>query len=493
MKRTVFSWFQKTVRPYLMAVLAVASLFPSTAVFADGDQLMVLEAPSQVAIGTPFTVKIKAYVATPTSPQTASGTVTFQSNILTATSASSTGGGFGTFTPSIGSGTIGFNASRSSSSTGVVQIFTVTFKAVGAGTALISFSGDSRVNGSVTSYKTGVVSVTNPNPPTNQPAPPAPTPKQSTVVTPVPVVTSTPAPSSSPDQVMDVVLPTPDPTGIVSNVDVSPDYTKGTVSWKVNADNPKARLSYGTESSKLDKQATVETKPDGTYFALLTNLEPGVRYYFVITGSGDGNKEGTYSSTLTTNGYPVTFTVTENNIAAKNAQIQIGKISKITSSDGKATIGLAAGTYSGTITTSTATLDINLTVVKKTIPTDGSSPQSQPFAYNLTSSPLEQGPGSANTILVFLGVLAGGTVLISLGFVGFMAYRRRKFEAGPSSGGSSTTVIIDDGYDWRQQVNTPPSYPNTSTTPLSPGDSSPHHNNSVYINDEEPVDMFDKK
>jgi hypothetical protein len=80
---------------------------------------------------------------------------------------------------------------------------------------------------------------------------------------------------------------------------------------------------------------------------------------------------------------------------------------------------------------------------------------------------------------------------MGVGFVGFMAYRRRQFETQHGNN-PSTTVIIDDGYSWHEQSQA--QTPNTSSLP--PQDTvpeAPHHNNSVYIDDEEPVDMFEKK
>lgn len=70
------------------------------------------------------------------------------------------------------------------------------------------------------------------------------------------------------------------------------------------------------------------------------------------------------------------ISITENNVAVKSAQIKIGS-SNYPVTGGKITLGLAAGSYSGTIVTDTASLAINLTVEAKNVPADGNAPEAQ--------------------------------------------------------------------------------------------------------------------
>ena len=56
---------------------------------------------------------------------------------------------------------------------------------------------------------------------------------------------------------------------------------------------------------------------------------------------------------------------------------------------------------------------------------------------------------------------------------------------GSSSSHPGTTVVIDDGYNWRQEADTPP-------TPMPPQAPPTPPNSSVFLDDEEPTDMFDK-
>ena len=492
-----------------LVVSLIVSLIPSKLVFAaDPNQLFIAPASSQMNIGTTFTVNIKSYVASGQSTskmcngveyQTANnvcGTLTYPASQLKVVNNGISTSGTGYQSPSInqGNGTIGFSSgTRTQTGSNITQIFAVTFQAIGAGNATVGFGNGSQVNGATTLFKSGVYTITNPTPvqsssppKTSTPAKPAPSP--------VTVVTTTPTPQ--PDAITETEpQSTPDPTGVIDGVSVDPLYSTSIIEWKVNAANPTTTVTYGMKSTQLDKTATASKKEDGSFTANLTGLTPGVRYYFALTASGSDGKTGNYSGTIITRGFPIVLTITENNIPAKNAQVKIGSnFNRSASADGKVAAGLASGSYSGTITTDTASLTINLTVEAKTIPTDGKAPSSQAFTYNLTSSPLEQGPGSGFTVLSFIGVLLGGTVILGLGFFGFLVYRRRKFE-NLSTGGGSSTVVVEDGYTWQEQNSTMNRAPEPSseiTPEQPPTHSSAPHANSVHLSESEPLDMFEQ-
>lgn len=479
-----------------MVACAVFSLIPASVAFATNNRLSLSSTAinANTNVGDSFDVKVLSYVDSDQATGSVSGSVQYPANMLKVVSTSSSGTAYnasGSPTISVGGSSISFSGSRSSSPSGMALIFTVRFQAIAAGTAIVSFSSDSTVNNAATDRISGVFKLVSQATPSPSPSPST-KPKPSTSVTPsnspapVPSVTPTPTPDATAPT--DTAEATPDPTGLISDVTITPTYTGGTISWRVNTTHSTSSLAYGSQPSSLDKQGDVKSTADGVYTATTTGLIPGIRYYFVISGSGDGDKNGTYTGTLITNGFPVEITVTENNTTASGAQVHIGNINKATGSNGKITLGLAAGTYTGTLTSDTSSQSITLTVATKTIPADGSAPESQAFAYNLTSSVLEGGPGSGSAILVFVGVLVGAAALFALAFVGFMTYRRNKFESSAGGRGSSTTVIIDDGYDWRQEAA-----PTQQDTPAIPADSPHeiHHNNSVHIDDDEPVDMFD--
>jgi hypothetical protein len=473
---------------YSLVFCLLLSLIPSRLVFADANKLYITPASSQMNINTSFSVNVRSYADSDGSTGSAGGTVTFPANLLQITSISTSGSQYNTPSINQGSGTIGFSASRNPAPSGTAQIFSITFRASGAGTATVNFSGDSQVNNAPTTYSAGVYTILNPNPPVNPV-----TPKPSVSVAPVPVVTTPIVTSPETPSTDTEPVATPDPTGLINTVAVDPLYSTSTVSWKVNAANSTSTFTYGASSSQLDKKADVTKKPDGSFSVTVKDLLPGIRYYFAISASGDGAKTGTYSDTIITRGFPVAMTITENNVAVKNAQIKIGNRSYTSGSDGKKTIGLAAGSYTGTITSDTSSLTINLTVAAKTIPSDGSAPESQAFTYNLTSSPLLQAPGSEVSIFAFIGILLGGTVVLGLGFVGFMAYRRRRFENGMLSHNAGSTVVIEDGYNWQSQTHQDSEGGLTPVTPPTGASYSPSPmHNSVHLAESEPLDMFEQ-
>lgn len=484
----------RTIAIILVMTLAIYEAFVPIAYAAD-HELRITRANGQTSAQTTVgaaaeTYHIKAYVDRPApggGDDIADGVVTFPPGLIQASAAAPGSGWAGAPVINQGAGTIRFQLSRSATRTGFTTLFTVSLKPIGAGTAAIDFGGSSFVNNASTPIRIGsVITIINPAPTTpSQPAPKPPTPAKPSTPTPIVSVTPTPTPSIEPE------LPsTPDPTGLIDTVQIQSRYNTATITWKVNAANPKSTIKYGSQASTLDKEG-VATVADGTFTSTIRGLEPGVRYYFSINGSGDAVADGSYTGTILTSGFPVTITVTENNIAVKGAQIKVGTRTYTTAASGKITFGLAEGTHKATISTETASQTVSLVVAKKTIPANDGTPETQSFTYNLTSSPLESGPGSGTTILAFLGALVGGTVIIAFGFLGFMAYRRRKYDTGGSATPLST-VVIDDGYNWHQNQTEQSNEPLTVAPTPNPAQSAPHYNNSVYIDEEEPLDMFEK-
>lgn len=75
----------------------------------------------------------------------------------------------------------------------------------------------------------------------------------------------------------------------------------------------------------------------------------------------------------------------------------------------------------------------------------------------------------------------------------FVTIKRRRMESGMgySTSPSMTSVVIDDGYDWRNETTAQPSQRQSPTATPQPYMPSEAHTNSVYIDEEEPLDMFD--
>lgn len=506
--RQLFALITAKRRSYaslFMVLCLMVSLIPSHAVFAaSANRLYVSPRKLQMNINTTFTADIKSYSDADQATGFAKGTVTYPSDKLQVTGIS-TGSSNYTFSPNPNyyinqaSGSISFSGFRSPGTSGISHLFTITFKTIKAGSAVVGFTSDSTVNGAIidNTDNTGVYTITDPTPPPATPGPsssPRPStstrPSTSPSPSPVPIVTTTPDQPQSSDTPAQTV---PDPAGVIDNVNVVPLYTTATITWSVNAANPSSVVRYGNSISSLDKTAPVTKKPDGTYTAQIAKLTPGLRYMFSINTTGSDGKTGTYTGSIPTRGYPVTINVTENNTQITGGQVKIGNQNSYINSSSKVTLGLATGNYTGTITTETATLNISLTVVEKPIPNDGSPPETQSFSFNLSSSVLDQGPGTSNSVLTFIGVMAVGVVVLGLGFAGFIAYRRRRFEGTDDdiyTLSNHSSVIIDDGYNWQNEsqgnsVAPPP--PITSNQ-----DTRPSTNSSLNITDELPLDMYEQ-
>jgi len=487
--------------PVFTAAISLTGLLTSQPVFADVNKLYVTPDNSQMNVGTSFTINVRSYSTSTTGA--ASGTLLYPKTVFQVTSISVGGSDYGTPTITQGSGSIGFSGTRSPT-IGSAQIFSVTFKATSAySNAVVYFSNDSQLGGMATSYGSGTYTVTTPPspPPSSSPSPttkPSSTPKPSSspAISTAPVV-STPvtapgdtAPDDSASQ------ESPDPTGVVNSVVTQPSYTSVRITWKVTAPNPSTSITYGSDSATLDKDGTVKNEGNSGFSATISDLKPGQRYYFSIIGAGTKVSPGAYSSSFQTTGFPVTITVTENGQPANGAQIQIGSSTYTTHADGKVTIGLAAGSYNGKIITSTATSTINLTVVEKVIPSNGTPPEAQPFSFNLTSTPTDNGSGVASSIFMFIGILLGGAAILVVAFFIFINYRNRRFDSGNDetfrrSTSAGPGVIIQDNYDWQED----PEHRLVARGSLETPQTSPPldaQSNAAYLSEEEPLDMFEK-
>ncbi len=477
--------YSKILSFTLACILTLSSVFVVPA-YAAGNTLYLTPTSSQMNVGTSFTVNIRGYVETVAQNGKATGTVTYPAGLLRVTSVSSTGGyGDISTTQNAGAGTIGFSAAKSPGPTGQVGIFTVTFQAIAAGTASVGFSGESKINNTTTNLNSASFSITAPAPtPTPTPTPaPAPTPTPTPTPAPAPTPTPTPAPVVE-------EAPTVDSTGLIDQVSVISQYTSSKITWKLTKENASAELRYGTSRTETTNKVEVKKLADGSYEASVADLTPGLRYYFALSAQAAGNLTGTYSGIISTRGYPVRLKVTEGDTPSAGARVNIGQQSYTATNEGTLSLGLAEGTYSGTITTNYSSKSITFAVVKKDIPADGVAPETQEFAFALTAAPQTDESESSVTLFAFIGILVVGTTLVGGSLFGYLWWRRRQLEQGSSSTGSA--VVIEDGYDWHEATSDDTTTPQPPASPnLSSLDTIPHHNNSVYLNEEEPKDMFE--
>ena len=470
------------------------SLVLSTTTLAIDNKFLLTPDSSQLTTGGTIDVTVKAYIGNAVSNGSVSGTVTFPQNILSVATTSKSGT-YGTFNISQSGGTINFNGTQNPGPTGIPSLFTITFRAVGAGAASVSVAG--QINGAGAGNGSATYTVNSP-PPTSCPAgqvgtppncstpPPAtcPTGQVGTppnCSTPPPVETTPPPQDTSPDETT-----TPDTSGTIQNVTITTSYTSATITWGLNGAGATSSLLYGTESDKVTQPIAATKGADGTYTATIPNLIPGGRYYITINASNNG-QTGVYSRTIVTQGYPVKLTVTQAKVPSPAAKITIGQQTYAATNDGSINLALAADTYSGTVTTTDGTSQqVSFTVAKSDIPTNGDAPKLQQFSFDLPAGQPVASTSRFST-LAFVGVIIVGFLLTAIGFFVFIMIRRRQLESGTSgSMGDQTSVIIDDGYNWEHHKDTIDS---PATSPSVEQDT-PHTN--LNIQDEEPLDMFDQ-
>lgn len=483
------------IRKLLYIIVACATVIASvpfaTTTFAAGNTLYFSPASQSMNINATFTVNVRAYVETSASRGTAAGTVTYPTSQLKVVATSTAGSTYGSPVVAPSPGAVGFNASASPGPSGITQVFTITFQAIGAGTATIGFSGDSNVNNVATNRNTGSFAITNPNPAPAPSTPSAPRPSPTPVAPSAPIV-STPPPAvveTPPTQTEVEDNTTSDSTGVITDVTATAEYSKATVTWKHSREQASTSLIYGGTRTTMDTKAEITKRDDGSYSATLVGLKPGVRYFFSINSEDAAKKTSTWDSLVVARGYPVEIIVTENETPTENATVEIGSISRKTNKEGKVTVELAQGNYNVSLTTeSEASKTVNFTVSSKDVPANGNAPVTQSYSFNVESEEGNSSDAGGMSLLTFIFVLIGGGAVMVIGVLGYLAYRRRQYEGSYTTTDSISTgpsVIIDDGYDWRQQQ--PPSI----DTPLPPPPPSSAYTPGARADDyEEPKDMF---
>lgn len=484
---------KKKILRLLYITVAIATVFvsvPLSKTLALGNTLLFSAPPSSMNIGATFTVSVRAYVEAAASTGQVAGTVIYQPNLVKVIATSPSGSTYGTPAIVVGSSTVGFSGSTTPGPSGLTNVFSITFQAIGAGSANLSFSGDSTINGAPATRNNASFTINNPNP-TPTPVTPKPKPTPPAPVTPTvpPVPTPPPAPVATPPTATEVEENTAEDTsGVIEDPTTSSSYDKATVSWRHSKEQASTTLIFGATRTSMTNKAEIVRQSDGSYTATLLGLTPGVRYYYSITSLDAAKKASTWDSVVIAKGYPVILAITESDQVAANAVVRIGSISRTAGKDGNASVELAAGKYSATITTENkVTKTVSFTVVSKTVPTDGKAPESQKYSFNLEGEKSSSGEGGTS-ILTFLLVLFGGGAVLVMGVLGYLAYRRRQYEGGyadTSYAATGPSVVIDDGYNWQQQT---PSAPLPPPPPPPVASGQPNVGSGDY---EEPKDMFE--
>ncbi len=470
----------------LMVFAALVSLVPTTLFAANSNTMQITPTPRSATTGDVFTVSVDGHVtdsfifAVGVGVHEAYGTVTFPSNLLSVVSYSAAGTTFGaskSITP--GNGNVTFNLSSGPNSAATYQdvhLFTITFKAIAAGTANVGFGSANYGNGSgagvITPTTTGgkytiasppaPVTPTTPTQPTT-PSKPATTPK-ATPKAPTPVATpvQTPTPEETPAPVIDS-----DGGLKIENVKATATRQANSIAWTLNNTDATPTLTLGTSKGN-QKDIDVAKQADGSYLANLSGLKLGTLYYFTIKASTADNLQGaTYSGTFTTRGYPVQLTVKQNNLLLPGASVKIDGRSFVANKNSIITTELGDGDYTASITPpdSTTPQNATFTVAKKTIPSTG-SPELQSFVLNITTV-----GGSSDASSAFLVPIIGGVVgfIATIGgVVGFIMYRRRQQLASAAGTVDSDLLTSSYGADViDNRANTP--QPNLETIGMAAG------------------------
>lgn len=433
--------FRQRLPLVFMALCAFAIVLSSPVAYAAGETAYLTPSSGTVQAGNRFTVSVDGRVGQswwlwiPIGASSVEGSLSFPIQHLKVVSVDPAGSAFpnGSITPNNSTGKIDFNNSSSGSYMNKnVHLFSITFQAVSAGSANITFGN--------VKYNIGSAATTGGNY-TVTAAPPAPTP------TPTPSPSPTPSPTPKPSQipistprpsVAPVILPelsveeTPAPINEsdgsikISDVIVTANRQRNSVSWEVSDANATPTLMYGTSKSTIKSQAEATKQSDGSYQTVFKDLKLGTLYYFSIkVAATDNLRGGTYTDSFTTKGYPVQLTIQQNGLLLPGAKVTINERTFTANKEAVIITELGDGRHTATITPagSSTPVTVEFSVEKKKIPTSG-NPATQNIIVNAkTLGSTGESDKSSSQAIVIASIVAG--VILLTGIVGFIIFRRR--------------------------------------------------------------------
>lgn len=371
-------------------------------------------------------------------------------------------------------GTVSFSGSHSPAPSGSFDIFSVTFQAVGSGTARPSFSADTKVNDNYwnrndATTKSGATYTIPAPPPSVVPTPnPAP-------VTPTPTPAPTPAPVNTPAESNDSSASDESPAGDpeqtseggleIKDTTVVSSMTQTIITWSVNHSESISQLVYG--ESKDNQTTKVETtkKEPGVFESIIPTKKLATPHYFTISATAGDGKIATYSDHFTTKGYPVIITVKESGKVARKAILELNKKTYISDDSGKVTLELAAGTYTPVITTSNKLKSTESFTVKQAAIDPDKGAETQYVAFDIHPPAAQQTTTQTPSFLLIIGASIAISLLAAGAVIGFLIYRRRQVDAT-----SGTSLLLDDPvmshsyqptathYSTVDEVSPPPAY-----------------------------------
>ena len=464
----------RTITLYCLAVVMTCSAWISPAAYASQGTIFFTPSSGRFDPGSTFTINVRTNVAPPGSfAGGATVIVQFPKNILQVTSASTSGSAFGGYTSiNNGAGTVNYTAFLFAPPSGSnLHLFSITFKAVGTGTAPVSFGAGTNVHDGPTSFQNASYTIASPPTPTcpagmvgtppNCTTPPAPTcpagmvgtppncttpPKPSPTPNPTPKPSPTPNPTPPLDSLIVPTTPEPAPTTTatgsltITGVKATPAWDSGTVAWSTNQPDVTTVMQFGTSKNKLTTTINAQAQGDGSFRASQTKLAPGTRYYYLINAISTSNGgQATYSGSFTTRGYPTKLILLNNKQPAGGAVIKLDSGSYTANKDGVIQFELAAGDFKPTITgTDGVAKTVNFAVKRIEVPANGKAPATQTFTLDIGSE--ESQAGAGNILPIILSII-GGLLLIGL-FLIFLLWRRRRAE------NAALPVASADDYTW---------------------------------------------
>lgn len=439
---------RRRLLPVLFVLFAVVSIFPARVHAVSGNVYFTPDG-GPVRMGDTITVEVRGNVPDPGLwGGGATIVVNYDPSKLELLDRNDSGGAFrgansrnwdGTK-----AGTVRYVAYYAINAPGVkgTKIISMDFRAIGTGSAPMSFGSVNVNNGPTTGTPSSFNIIprtcpagqvgTPPNCSTPPPAP-TPTPKPTTPSTPAkPTATPTPSPVVASDPpIIDSTESTPDPEvasdgGLkIEDVKATTTRQKNSVSWTLNRDEIIPTIAYGLSKSSATKSADVKQLEDGSYESEFGDLKPGTLYYFTIKAASSDSLQGaTHSGTLTTRGYPVQLTIQQNGVLAPGAKVTIGQRNFVANKDAIIATELGEGNFNATIRPVGATnsYPVSFAVAKRTIPSSG-SPALQSFTLNAVIDGASSDEND-NLALAIGGVITGLGLLG--GMIGFLIYKRKQ-------------------------------------------------------------------
>ncbi len=318
------------------------------------------------------------------------------------------------------------------------KLFTVTFKAVSPGKTVLNV-GDRMVQGMTAGIGPPALYTIESTAPAPAPAPapkPAPTPAPTPAPKPAPTPAPAPAPAPSnpgsstsnnsskpntsytPPAVAAPEAPAaPEPPAsqpdqvTLSKVSTDLAYDSAGLAWKTSRAGS-STLVYGTDKDKQTTKATVTDKNQTSFSTALTNLQPGVQYFYTITARADGSDPAVRTGSFTTKAYPIVLKVSQDDQPVANAQVKLEGIKDpyTTNDKGEVSVSLKADTYKFIVTKDEFTKEGSFTVKQVAIK-DKKAPETQTIPIEFSAPVAAQ---TGNLVPLVIGSILGLLLLTLL-------------------------------------------------------------------------------